>query len=621
MAVSFPTGVQEEAGDLWSIPTLSRGEPGHVRVADDSAGRAEIVDAGRAKGGAGRFTLRTTADVSSGTAIRIALTGQVPKVVPHRPFRVVEMDAETGALAAIPPERVAIPPISAGAAVAVVATIPSDIMIGESARVHLSALDAFGNVDRRFRGLVRLDGDHPGLPDSFAFEGTEPGIRSVEGLRPATAGILRISGQVQSPEGPVRFLSNPARIWTFDPLVRRYWGDAHFHSGSDVATVATDGGDHRGQFVSSDDAMTYLRDVSACDWGISAEHDTGLSAETWLANQARVESGNAPGRFVTLLGYEWTPPRRLGHHVVVFEGAPGPGNVLVGASSGRRGGEGAASVAELAASVRSRVMPASRILLIPHIMQPYPNDDAERDDNALRHETWDGPPGAAPGAYVFNDVRRVGEIYSHHNDDFAPETYAQTREGRGDAVNQPQLFELGVSNPWSYQHAWSTGHRIGVIGGSDNHLGTPGLNDYATTVPHHAGLAVVFAPKLARADVFEALYARRCYATTGARILLEFDVDGLPMGSEARRRTGSRLPIRVSVSGTAPLEAVEVLKLVDGTFVTLGSPGTVTSGLDASIALEDTFTAATVYYVRVRQADGEWAWSSPVWVDPETSAR
>jgi hypothetical protein len=247
-------------------------------------------------------------------------------------------------------------------------------------------------------------------------------------------------------------------------------------------------------------------------------------------------------------------------------------------------------------------------------MQPFPNRDPEREDAAEPHEIWDGPSGTRAGGFNFPDLRRVAEIYSHHNDDFTAGGYVQTTEGRGDAVDQPQLFELGVANPWSLQHAWATGQRVGVVGGSDNHFGTPGMDDYSPSVLHHAGLTIVLAEALTRAAVFDALYARRCYATTGPRIWLDFTVAGEVMGAEAYRKAGETLPIVVSVEGTAPIASVELLKLVGGDFRvahTLG--GTGSSSVSATIT--DRLDEPTIYYLRVRQDDGEMAWTSPVWID------
>lgn len=615
VAIAFPTAVQEEAGDLWSIPVSTPGASGSCRTAPDSSDRIEIAFAGRVKGGAGRIVFRTTKPLEAGTTVRILMTGQVPKIVPRRPFRVIELDAATGRLSRVSDENIALPPVVAGAAVRVLATVPSDVTVGQPFRLRLAAIDAFGNIDTGYRGTIRLSGPVDGLPSTVTSGAKGSGVDARDGLVARTPGIARITVVASLAGGESTHLSNPLKVWSETPRWRRFVGDAHFHTGSDVASLATDGGDHRGQFVASADAFTYLYNVSGADWGISAEHDTGLSETTWIGNQQRVASFERPGQFVTLLGYEWTPPRRLGHHVVVFEGQPGSNNPLIGASSGRRGGEGAANVAELAAALRSSSGLGHRVLLIPHVMQPFPNDDADREDHALPHTIWDGPEGTPAGGYVFNDLRRVGEIYSHHNDDFTVDGYRQTREGRGDAVNQPQLFELGVGNSWSYQHAWATGHRIGVLGGSDNHFGTPGLNDEVPTIPHHAGLSVVFASGLTHEGIFSGLFARRCYATTGARILVEVAVDGLKMGEESTRPLGARIPIRVDVAGTARIESVEVLKLSGGDFVVL--PGSLVreNEMDGSLEIEDMLDASTLYYVRVRQSDGEWAWTSPVWID------
>jgi hypothetical protein len=253
-----------------------------------------------------------------------------------------------------------------------------------------------------------------------------------------------------------------------------------------------------------------------------------------------------------------------------------------------------------------------RVLVIPHVVQPYPNADTAANDHDAPHEVWDGPEDGTAEGYRFDDLRRVGEIYSHHNDAFTAEGHVRTRV---DAVDRPQLFELGASNPWSFQHAWSAGHRVGVVAGSANHLGTPGMDGYAPTVRQHAGLAVVLAKELSRRAVFEALHARRCYATTGARILLDFSVDGQPMGSEFVRRPGADLTISASVAGTAPLAAAEIVIFDGGQFVTLAAADLDGSTTMAVVSARKQLIVSTFLYLRVRQIDGEMAWSSPVWVD------
>ena len=86
------------------------------------------------------------------------------------------------------------------------------------------------------------------------------------------------------------------------------------------------------------------------------------------------------------------------------------------------------------------------------------------------------------------------------------------------------------SGPRSVQTALAMGHRLGFVGGTDSHYGLANQGSYH--VNDGNGLACVVAPKLTRAAIWQALYDRRCYATTGDRILLDFTSDDKPMGSD-----------------------------------------------------------------------------------------
>ncbi len=93
------------------------------------------------------------------------------------------------------------------------------------------------------------------------------------------------------------------------------------------------------------------------------------------------------------------------------------------------------------------------------------------------------------------------------------------------------------------------------------------------------------------------------------------------MGEESFRKAGARIPIRVTVSGTERIDSVEVLKFAGGEFVVVPGPIERKGELDVSLTLVDTLEASTLYYIRVRQSDGEWAWSSPVWIDTQPPKR
>jgi hypothetical protein len=61
---------------------------------------------------------------------------------------------------------------------------------------------------------------------------------------------------------------------------------------------------------------------------------------------------------------------------------------------------------------------------------------------------------------------------------------------------------------------------------------------------------------MTREAVFRALKARRCYGTTGARIDLDFEIEGQPMGSIVEIAGSAR--VNASVRGTAPIESLEL---------------------------------------------------------------
>ena len=151
---------------------------------------------------------------------------------------------------------------------------------------------------------------------------------------------------------------------------------------------------------------------------------------------------------------------------------------------------------------------------------------------------------------------------------------------------------------------------LSTIAASDDHRSHPGQP--------HWGLAAVRAPALTRDAIFDALHQRRTYGTTGARILLEFRVNGEPMGGETVTDGAPRLD--VAAHGTDIIDSVEILRYSepDGGFRVVYDlhPDALDfewSGTDGG------FRADAVYYLRLRQRSQVrgrivMAWSSPIWV-------
>ncbi len=460
--------------------------------------------------------------------------------------------------------------VGAAAAFAQVAT-PADVVLGEPFALSIVVMDAFGNAALGYRDAVTIDIVGVGELTHLFCAADSARVR-IEGLTASEPGLARPVAIAQGI--PVR----TAPFWVHEspPRRRRFFGDTHFHTGRGAGYQGwvrpgswISGGDHRGNYSRQPLAYAYARAMAGLDWASASEHDVtefsgGFSEADWEASQDLADALYVPGEFTTFYAWEWTHWEE-GHRVIYYKD---------------RGGAvfhrpDFTTVTALYEALETQPIPS---LVIPHVMDA----DASQLIWTLPHQ----------------GLQRVGELYSHHNDD--------------DGVDIADLFELGVDDSWSYRHAWALGHRIGVIGSSDDHFGMPGRDGFAPDSEGSGGLAVALAIENTREAIWEALDARRVYATTGARILLDLRVNREPMGSAII--LGSKpAEIRVAVAGTAPLDRVEIVRGHEGRYETLILP---TQGrLDLEHQVEDhTRTCPALYYLRALQSDGEMAWSSPIWV-------
>ncbi len=152
------------------------------------------------------------------------------------------------------------------------------------------------------------------------------------------------------------------------------------------------------------------------------------------------------------------------------------------------------------------------------------------------------------------------------------------------------------------------GFRFGLVGGSDTQDSMPGNPEPEPSVIQPAGFMAVLADEVSREAIRDAVASRRVYATSGARIALGVDVSGNAMGSAVPAETPRVFSVEVEGSGAlARVELVRRGEVVDEA---------ATSGehWEGSLEAEGGEPGdAEWYVVRVTQADGHRAWSSPVW--------
>jgi hypothetical protein len=175
----------------------------------------------------------------------------------------------------------------------------------------------------------------------------------------------------------------------------------------------------------------------------------------------------------------------------------------------------------------------------------------------------------------------------------------------------------------SAQYIWSRGALLGITAAGDSHLGYPGrslpYSDRYHCQCFKAGICGVYAEKLTRETLWDAIYNRHCYGTTGERIILRFELNGNRMGSVleySETAVGlTNRKIKVFVAGTDLIRRVDVMK--NNCLLYRHCPESDSADFVFEDKPHEKPDTRDWYYVRVFQADGNAAWSSPVWVGPE----
>jgi len=445
-------------------------------------------------------------------------------------------------------------------AVKLVVTVPSKVSMGERFEVTVVARDKYENVASGYRGVLEVKCSDPSahLPEIVRMESKDRGVlRFTASLR--SVGVHRIT--LTDEENGLKGVSNPIDCSEAKPDYRIYWGDPHVH------TSLSDG------LGTLEECYIYARDVADLDFAAVTDHDSMLTDEEWELTKKAAARFYEPGRFVTFSGYEYSERRHGGDKCVYYLTDDQPIFRYID--------EGSRTPSELWEKLKGR-----KALTVPH----HPTHKRMRTN-------WD-----------IHDphFQRLVEIYSEWGNSEYP---SNPRPVCLNHLHEEREPPEGTT----VQEALARGYRLGIIAGSDNHSGQPGycdqMGNFSRRRAYHGGLTAIYAKELTREALWDSLWNRRCYATTGARIILEFSVDGHIMGEEFSTERAPKIKVRVL--GTANIQKTEVIRSNKVIFVKRGDGSELQfEFLDGEIG-----PGLNYYYVRVTQEDGEMAWSSPVWVE------
>lgn len=364
------------------------------------------------------------------------------------------------------------------------------------------------------------------------------------------------------------------------------FGDLHNHSGQSWMVDSQPPGTGAGASCgvgTRESLFQHARDVAGLDFFCLSEHDWQLSETDWKHLTGLTEQFNtADGSFVTLHGWEWTSAN-YGHRNVYFRGEPGPWSYAADPDLPQNTvADGLPTPEDLWATLRAAAVPA---ITVPHHMS------AKQFPFSLDH-------------FYDADFDRVAEIYSCWGDSL--------EHGQPVSGFTARVAELAFIN------SVRAGYRVGFVASSDSHDGHPGTAQ-GTEVRNHlyhylgSGQTGVLAAGATREDIFDAIAARRCFAVTGERLVACTELDGHPMGSVLEgHRLSARPALRISASSFLPLSQAIVYRNGEPVEQIALGPACETDLEWRDPAWSRGEPAS--YFAKIIRADGEQAWTSPIWV-------
>lgn len=429
---------------------------------------------------------------------------------------------------------------------------PSVERTGEPFDLHVAVYDRYHNVCTQYTGSVE-----------FHVDGVEiEGLPNELSFSRDDAGIKIIPGVTVASPNVVRIearddihglasLSNPLRVQN-DMESLLLWGDLHSHSWGDISMGLMD---EPTPILHPDSRHSQARGHARLDFsapGPMAPPDQDIRPGVWQAHQAAYQANDKPGHYVPFLAAEAHPPTGGDRNVIFREWS-------------ERHAPTFTSMENLVETYGSK----SDVILEAHVG----GSPADWDAFPMTHEP-------------------VVEVASGHG-----------------------------STEWILQRALRHGHRPAVIASGDTHLPTLG----APIAAHHfrgrfqdwlnvrdaafgcGPIAAVHAKAHTRGAIWDALRSRHTYATTGARIILDLRVGTAQAGSEITVNTQPTFTIMANAC--APIERIDLIR----------NDRSLTSWQPEKLDVELTFTDETplpesAYYVRLRQIDGEYGWSTPIWI-------
>jgi len=369
-------------------------------------------------------------------------------------------------------------------------------------------------------------------------------------------GMAQIIAIVEANEYP----SSKIKVQDKKAPYNLYFGDLHGHS------LGSDG------LHSPEDYLAYGREMSGLDICILTDHAECIYDENkynWNYLIKAAEDAYRSGQFVTYPAFEWTHGT-WGHRCVYYRDA----TIATNTGYFNCSYENANTPAKLYELVRN----AKPIIIPHHTMAAY---------------KWE-----------------------QHDPELEPLVEIYSMWGSSEYNSNP-LWTLKLKGGSSVSQGLNLGYQLGFVGAGDNHHGQPAqglLQSKFIQLDHANGISGIWAEELTRVAIWKALKERRTFATTGVRMVVDFRINEQPMGSIIQSSGNDQC--RWRVRGTDRIQSLEIVtndnkNIYEETDIKSDE----IKGNFTIMPTEENKGKTSFYYLRIKQADNNWAWTSPVWIN------
>jgi len=329
-----------------------------------------------------------------------------------------------------------------------------------------------------------------------------------------------------------------------------------------------------------EEALRSARDYLNMDFAAPGDHNP--AGAKWRVTVAGLQQFNEPDLFATFFGWENGTDR--GHENYYFTDPDHP--LACGGSAGITGG--------YAAALAETLKKYDGFIGIAHHTNAVAETRKPEDDSPY----WHPYPWAEPADYL-----RGVEIM-------------QCRGNQERNVYSDAWRGWHQNNGSSAQDALALGHKLGFVGGTDNHCGWPGRGYAGSEKPLGANnepksviLTGLWTKRVERQELFNALQARHSWAVWDSRAIVLFTVNDRLMGEEFDAEKGAELACHIKLSVEDPLQTLEVVS--EGEVVWAASPNALDIDISAPLGQA---RESTHFYLRGLLRNGGILYASPVFI-------